>query len=101
MLEYEPTAPEIAPHAHDVSRAATSRCSARLSAHAHVAHFMPNVIGSAWMPCVRPTQSRSRNSSARRLQISPSRRTSSMMMSCACVIWTQSAVSPRSELVMP
>ena len=74
------------PHAHEKVRVATRRPSARLNACAHTAHFMPNVIGSAWMPCVRPTQSVSLNSSARRVQISMSRRTSARTMSIACVI---------------
>ncbi len=48
---------------------------------------MPNVMGSAWMPWVRPAQRVSRSSKARRLQISPSFWTSSMMRSQAWVSW--------------
>ena len=44
-------------------------------------------VGSAWMPCVRPTHSVFSNSKVRRLQVSPRARISSMMMSHAWVIW--------------
>ena len=69
------------------SRVRSRRSSARFIAHAQRPNFMPMVMGSAWMPCVRPTHSMSRVSNARRLQISPMRRTSAMRMSVACVIW--------------
>ena len=48
---------------------------------------MPKVIGSAWMPWVRPTHSVFWNSKARRLHVSPSCFTSAKMMSIAWVIW--------------
>ena len=35
--------------------------------------FMPKVMGSAWMPCVRPTCTVSRNSTVRRLSTCPQR----------------------------
>ena len=100
MLEYVPTAPEMAPVA-ATSRACSKRVCARLSAQAQLPNFMPNVMGSAWMPCVRPTHRVFWNSKARRLHVSPSCLTSSRMMSMACTIWYDSAVSPRSEEVMP
>ena len=77
------------------------RLSERSNAHAQAANFIPKVIGSAWMPCVRPTHSVSWYSNALALQMRTSRFTSSMTRSIDCVICTMSAVSPRSELVMP
>ena len=63
------------------------RVWARFKAQAQLPNFMPNVMGSAWMPCVRPTQSVFWNSNARRLHVSPSCLMSSRMRSMACVIW--------------
>ena len=85
MLEYVPTAPLMAPVA-ATSRACSMRVCARLSAHAQLPNFMPKVIGSAWMPCVRPTHRVSLNSIARRLHVSPSCLMSARMMSIAWVI---------------
>ena len=44
---------------------ARRRARSRSSANAQPASFSPNVVGSAWTPCVRPMQSVSRCSSAR------------------------------------
>ena len=79
-----PTAPEMAPVA-ATSRACSMRVRARLRAQAQLPNFMPKVMGSAWMPWVRPTHSVSLNSKARRLHVSPRARMSSMMRSHACV----------------
>ena len=46
MLEYVPTAPEMAPVA-ATARASSKRVCVRLSAHAQLPNFMPNVMGSA------------------------------------------------------
>ena len=70
MEEYVPTAPEIAPVA-ATSRASSMRVRARFKAQAQLPNFMPKVMGSAWMPWVRPTHSVFWNSKARRLQVSP------------------------------
>jgi hypothetical protein len=77
----------MAPQAAENLRVAIMRDSARFSAHAHDPNFMPSVMGSAWIPWVRPTHSVSLNSIARRVQMRPRRRMSSVMMSIACVIW--------------
>ena len=53
MCAYVPTAPEILPTAM-VSRARSSRSSARPNSSYISAIFSPNVIGSAWTPWVRP-----------------------------------------------
>ena len=63
-MENVPTAPESLPTA-IVSRARSRRSRSRRTCIAHNASFMPNVVGSAWMPCVRPTIGVSRNSRAR------------------------------------
>ena len=47
------------------SRARSRRSRSRRTCIAHSASFTPNVVGSAWMPCVRPTIGVSRNSRAR------------------------------------
>ena len=62
-LLYVPTAPESFPTA-ITSRADTRRRRSRRSWSAHSAILAPNVVGSAWMPCVRPTIGVSRNSRA-------------------------------------
>ena len=66
-----PTAPEIRPTA-TVARARRSRTTSRCSCEYHVASFRPNVIGSAWTPCVRPIITVCRCSSARRRTIGSS-----------------------------
>ena len=49
-----------------VARARTRRSMSRRTCSAQSASLTPNVVGSAWMPCVRPTIGVSRNSCARR-----------------------------------
>ena len=86
MELYVPTAPEMAPN-DTFLRASLSLSRSRLSSHAQLPNFMPNVMGSAWMPWVRPTQSVFLSSNARRRQISPSLRQSSIRMSVASHSW--------------
>ena len=62
-FEYVPTAPESLPTA-ITSRARRSRSTSRRTCSAQSASFTPNVVGSAWMPCVRPTIGVSRYSCA-------------------------------------
>ena len=56
-MEYVPTAPESLPTA-IASRARASRSRSRRTCIAHSASLTPNVVGSAWMPCVRPDHRR-------------------------------------------
>ena len=53
-FEYVPTAPESLP-TEITSRARRSRSTSRRTCSAQSASFTPNVVGSAWMPWVRPT----------------------------------------------
>ena len=53
MLEYVPTAPDSL-HTATVSVAVRRRRRSRSSCSAHSATLAPNVVGSAWMPWVRP-----------------------------------------------
>ena len=48
-----PTAPDSL-HTATASRAARMRARSRSTCSAQRATFAPNVVGSAWMPCVRP-----------------------------------------------
>ena len=56
VAEYVPTAPEIAPTA-TWSNARVRRSAFRCASNAKPASLIPNVVGSAWMPWVRPTHS--------------------------------------------
>src|SRR2546422_813038 len=49
-----PTAPDSLPTA-TTSRARRNRSRLRPASTYHTATFRPNVVGSAWTPCVRPT----------------------------------------------
>ena len=51
-----PTAPLIAPTA-ACANARSSRFALRSASNANPASLIPNVVGSAWIPCVRPTHS--------------------------------------------
>ena len=64
-LEYVPTAPDTLPTA-TASRARSSRTRSRRSCSAQSASLLPKVMGSAWIPCVRPAMGVSRCSRARR-----------------------------------
>ena len=95
-----PTAPESWP-TRTISRAASNRASARPNSSTISAILRPNVIGSAWMPCVRPIIGVylyffAFAAAARRTALRPAIR-----MSAACTIWTESDVSRMSELVSP
>ena len=81
---------------------ARSRSRSRRTCIAQSASFTPKVVGSAWMPCVRPTIGVSRNSRAalddRRLRARPR---PARMRSSARVICSASAVSTTSLDVSP
>ena len=64
IAAYVPTAPLSAPTA-ACANARSSRCALRCASIAKPASLMPNVVGSAWTPCVRPTQTVSTCSRAR------------------------------------
>ena len=68
---------------------------------AQSASFTPNVVGSAWMPWVRPTMGVSRNSRARAAIVASSVAAAPMMWSIARVICSASAVSTTSLDVSP
>jgi hypothetical protein len=73
--EYVPTAPEIAPTAAP-AKACSRRVALRSASKAKPASLIPNVVGSAWTPWVRPTQSvcacsRARCASGRRVRGRP------------------------------
>ena len=82
MFEYVPTAPDSLPTA-IVSRARCKRSRSRRTCIAQSASLAPNVVGSAWIPCVRPTVAVSANSIARRFNtlISEDRASSSTSVS--------------------
>ena len=61
----------------------------------------PKVIGSAWMPWVRPTMGTCRNSSARLRSTSRSRSTPARINVPLSRSWTARVVSRTSELVSP
>ena len=63
MEAYVPTAPESLPTA-TCSKAPVSRWRLRSASKAKLASRSPKVVGSAWTPWVRPTQSVSANSFA-------------------------------------
>ena len=65
------------------------------------ASVTPNVVGSAWMPWVRPTIGVSRNSWARAVMARSSASAASIMRSHAFVSWLHSAVSTTSLEVSP
>ena len=70
-------------------------------ANAKSATRWPQVLGSPWMPWVRPTRRVSLCSSAWSRSEATSRSALARMMSVASVSCSASAVSSRSELVMP
>jgi hypothetical protein len=98
--EYVPTAPESLPTRIPSSARAT-RTRSRSSANAHPASLSPNVVGSAWTPCVRPIVSVSRCSSACATTASNARSIPSSTSAPASPIWSDSAVSSTSEDVRP
>ena len=100
VTEYVPTAPESFP-----KRAPASACSRRSrprsSSTAQPASLSPKVVGSAWTPCVRPIQTVSRYSSARRTTAAWARAMPSRSKAPASRSWRASAVSTTSDEVSP
>ncbi|OLE22629.1 MAG: hypothetical protein AUG49_18400 [Catenulispora sp. 13_1_20CM_3_70_7] len=95
-----PTAPEMAitPTA---SRARRSRSRERATPKAKSATRWPHTSGSPWMPWVRPTRSVARCARAWSRSTATSLSALASRMSVASVSWSASAVSSRSEDVMP
>ena len=98
--EYVPTAPENLP-TRIPSRARSTRDRSRSSAKAQPASLSPNVVGSAWTPCVRPIMIVSRCSSARATTAVNARSTPSSTSAPASRICSDSDVSSTSEDVRP
>jgi hypothetical protein len=73
----------------------------RCASIAKPASLIPNVVGSAWTPCVRPTQMVSTCSRARCASASKSPRAPATTISPAAVSWSASAVSSTSLEVRP
>ena len=95
-----PTAPESFPTATD-ARARFSRSIERPSSSYQTNTFRPNVIGSACTPCVRPTMMVSLCRSASERAVSRRRFASAARRSQARVSVSASAVSTRSDEVIP
>ena len=100
ISEYVPTAPEIATTP-TRARAARSRSRDRAMAKARSATRCPQTSGSACTPCVRPTLIVSRCSSPWSRSAATSRSALASRTSVASVSCTASAVSSRSDDVMP
>ncbi len=95
-----PTAPVILP-TRTSSIAASTRSMPRPISSCQTSILRPKVTGSACMPCVRPIIGVRRcRSACRRIAVRSDRRRAAMPRPAA-VIWQASAVSRRSELVMP
>ena len=99
-FEYVPTAPESLHTATD-RRAAASRTRSRSSCSAHSATLAPNVVGSAWMPCVRPIITVSRCVRAISTSVVSSASVAVSTRSAASRSAQHSAVSTTSEDVRP
>ncbi len=95
-----PTAPEIFPTAM-VSRARSSRARPRLSSSNQMASLWPNVMGSAWMPWLRPIITVSRCSKARFSTAAIARSSPLRIRSSASRSVSPSEVSSTSEDVIP
>jgi hypothetical protein len=89
---YVPTTPLSLP-TETASRAARSRPRSRSSSKAHTASLWPNVVGSACTPWVRPMQSVSRCSRARRFTAASSASSLAKTKTSASPICRASAVS--------
>ena len=100
MLEYVPTGPDSLPTA-TASRARASRSRLRAMANAKSATRCPHTSGSAWMPCVRPTRSVPRCARACSRSTATSRVAPATSRSVASASCSASAVSSRSEDVIP
>ena len=99
-VAWVPTAPEILPTAM-LHFASASRTRLRRTSSTQDSSFRPNVVGSAWMPCVRPTQIVWRCSFARRISTSSRRSSSRSSSSVASRICSAEAVSQTSLVVRP
>ena len=95
-----PTAPESLPTA-TTSRTCRNRDNARENSSCISANLSPKVVGSPWIPWLRPMQGVSLCSLARRAITGSSVSTSRIRMSALWTIWTAKAVSTMSELVRP
>ena len=100
MFEYVPTAPESL-QTETIFLACSMRSMSRSISALQSRSLRPNVIGSAWMPCVRPMHGVCLNSFARRRRTSRNFLRSSRMIVQASRIIMQYAVSLTSEDVRP
>ena len=100
VAAYVPTAPESLPTRIPSSARAT-RSRPRASSKAQPTSLSPNVVGSAWTPCVRPICSVSRCSSARAVTTAKAWSRPSRIRAPASRICSESAVSTTSEEVRP
>ena len=100
VAAYVPTAPEIAPTT-TCANARSRRSALRCASNANPASFTPNVVGSAWTPCVRPTHSVCACSRARVTKASASARAPGTITSPTARSCSASAVSSTSEEVNP
>ena len=100
VAEYVPTAPEIAPTS-TCANARSSLRALRSASKANPASLTPNVVGSAWIPCVRPTHSVSTCSRARSAKAVTSLRETGSTTSATRRSWSASPVSSTSLEVNP
>jgi hypothetical protein len=83
------------------AKARSMRCMLRWASKAKPASLSPKVVGSAWMPCVRPTQTVSTCSRARSASTATRSRAPVTTISPADCSCNASAVSRTSEDVSP
>jgi hypothetical protein len=100
MLLNVPTAP-LSLHTATDARAARRRTRSRSTCSAHSATLAPNVVGSAWMPWVRPIITVSRCSRASSTRVRSSSVAAAISRSHASRIIQHHAVSTTSLLVSP
>ena len=100
MLAKVPTAPDNAPVATS-ARAAISRSRPRAISAWNRAKVSPIVVGSAWMPWLRPIRTSSLCSYARALSAASTRSIPSSSRSAARVSCTLNVVSSTSDEVIP
>ena len=84
-----------------MARARSSRTSWRWSSACQSASFRPNVIGSAWTPCVRPIIAACLWRKARSRSAAIKSTSSARSRSMASRISIESAVSTTSDEVSP
>ena len=100
VAEYVPTAPRDRADRRLRERA-LQPLALRCASNAKPASLIPNDVGSAWTPWVRPTHSVSRCSRARAANASTSRRAPGTTLSPARLSCSASAVSSTSHDVSP